>query len=319
VSTIRYSVVIPVFRGAGTLGELCDRLVATLSKLEGGFEIIFVDDGSRDESWQQIRRIAAREPRVLGLHLTRNFGQHNATLCGIRHARGELILTLDEDLQHPPEEIPKLIRQRAKSGSDVVYGIPEARRHSWWRRLGSRLVMLIPRLATGGRFDLSSFRIIRAPIAAEVAKSLRHDIVLDVYFSWISDRIESVRVEHHEAARGSSYSLFGLLRMLLSILYNYTVFPLRISSVLGGIISLVSLVLAAYYFIVKLVYGPSVEPGFSALIVSILFSTGVILLAIGMVSEYLARTFLHVIRKPQSVVRETTAEPQTMEPQDEER
>ncbi len=116
---IRYSVVIPVFRGERTLGELCDRLVATLSKLEGGFEIIFVDDGSRDKSWQQICEMAAREPRVLGLHLTRNFGQHNATLCGIRHARGELILTLDEDYWWIAVLRPILAIELARAGNST--------------------------------------------------------------------------------------------------------------------------------------------------------------------------------------------------------
>ncbi|MDH3629362.1 MAG: glycosyltransferase family 2 protein [Acidobacteriota bacterium] len=310
MSGIGISVVIPVFRGRDTLEELCRRLTPVLEGIETlgdkHHEIILVDDGSRDGSWAIIQRLAAQDPRIIGLRLSRNFGQHNATLAGFRHARGRLIVTMDEDLQHPPEEIPSLLKARAASNADLVYGIPDRRRHAWWRRLGSRLVMLIPRRVMGVPFDIGSFRLLDARIAAEVAKALRHDIVLDVYCSWVSDRIEAVTVEHHESRRDSSYTIFGLCRMLLSILYNYTVFPLRVSTIAGALLSVGALGLAAWFIYLKLRFGDAVESGFSALIVSILLSTGVIMLGIGMLSEYLAHTFLHVIRKPQSVVREST-------------
>ena len=304
---VAYSVIVPVYRGEATVVELCRRLAAVFEVRATSFEILLVDDGSSDGSWERIQDIASHDDRVVGLRLTRNFGQHNATVCGFRHAKGETILTIDEDLQFPPEEIDKLIERAEQDGADVVYGVPERRRHSWWRRLGSRVVMTVPRLVMKVPFDISSFRLIRGPIAAEVAKAQRHDIVIDVMVSWITDRISAVRVQQMEStARKSSYTPVKLLQMLFNILYNYTVLPLRFSILIGGILSLLSLVLAAYFTYIRITQDVGV-PGFSALIVSILFSTGVILLGIGMMSEYLAHTFLHVIRKPQSVVRETTA------------
>ncbi len=304
--TVAYSVVVPVYRGESTVSELCSRLAAVFDARGDTFEIILVDDGSSDGSWQRILEIAERDERVLGLRLTRNFGQHNATVCGFRHARGAMVLTVDEDLQYPPEEIGKLIDCQKREGADIIYGVAERRRHSWWRRLGSRLVMIIPRLVMKVPFDISSFRLIRGPIAAEVAKAQRHDIVIDVMISWITDRIAAVRVQQMEStARKSSYTPVKLIQMLFNILYNYTVLPLRLSVMVGGLLSLVSIVLAAYFVYIRITKDVGV-PGFSALIVSILFSTGVVLLGIGMMSEYLAHTFLHVIRKPQSVIRDTT-------------
>jgi undecaprenyl-phosphate 4-deoxy-4-formamido-L-arabinose transferase len=305
--TVNYSIVVPVYRGEATIAELCQRIARFFESRERSFEILLVDDGSTDGSWARIEEIAASDDRVTGLRLTRNFGQHNATVCGFRHATGEFVVTIDEDLQFPPEEIGKLIDCTLHQVADVVYGVPERRRHSWWRRLGSRLVMIVPRLVMKVPFDISSFRLIRRPIADEVAKAQRHDIVIDVMISWITDRIAAVRVQQLEStARKSSYTPVKLMQVLFNILYNYTVLPLRFSILIGGALSLLSLVLAAYFVYVRFTQDVGV-PGFSALIVSILFSTGVILLGIGMMSEYLAHTFLHVIRKPQSVVRETTA------------
>ena len=304
---IDFSAVVPVYRGRETIDELCSRLIEFFTARGCTFEIILVDDGSTDGSWQRIQAIAANEPRVLGVRLTRNFGQHNATICGFRHANGEMIVTLDEDLQNPPEQIGKLADCQARENADVVYGIPESRRDSRLRRIGSRLAMLIPRHVMNVNFDISAFRLLRAPIAREISRALRHDIIIDVCCAWVTDRIVATRVEHVESSRReSSYTLLKLARVLFNMLYNYTVLPLRFSILVGGALSGVSMLFAGYFIYVRFTQEVGV-PGFSALIVSVLFSTGVILLGIGLMSEYLAHTFLHVIRKPQSVIRETTS------------
>ncbi|MCP3978119.1 MAG: glycosyltransferase family 2 protein [bacterium] len=300
----RLSLIVPVYRGRQTIEELARRLIAVLDAAGSTFELLFVDDGSSDGSWDCIRELARSEARIRGIRLTRNFGQHNATLCGFRHARGELLVTLDEDLQNPPEELPKLLEAFEERDADVLYGIPHERQSSLWRRLASRVVMFVPRKVMGIDFDISAYRVVRRSIALEVTRALRHDIIIDVYFAWITDRIASIKVQHVDPSRGSSYTMWKLVRVLFNLVCNYTVLPLRLAVVTGLGLSLVSLVLGAVY--VYLRFTQDVVPGFSALIVSVLFSTGVILLGVGAVSEYLARTFLHVIRKPQSVVRETT-------------
>jgi len=303
------SAVIPVYRGEKTIVDLCRRLIKSLEELGCTFEIILVDDGSKDNSWARVCEMAKEDPRVLGARLTRNFGQHNATLAGFRLARGKQILTMDEDGQHPPEEFHKLLAHAKATGSDVVYGIPQERRHSWWRRLGSRMIMIVPRVVMKINFDIAPYRLIAAPIAAEVAKATRHDIIIDVYFAWLTDRITATHVTHaaNQQERRSSYTIWHLLRILMNMLFNYTVLPLRVASIIGILLSIASILLAFYFIFVKVVQGVDV-PGFTAIIVSVLFSTGVVLLAIGMVSEYLARTFLYINHKPQSAIRLTTRE-----------
>lgn len=304
---IEISAVVPVYRGAKTIEELCRRLVSCFEVAGRSFEIILVDDGSKDESWEVIQRVASKEPRVLGIRLTRNFGQHNATLCGFRHARGELIATLDEDLQNPPEQIERMIQTLREKDADLVYGIPEKRKHSWWRRLGSRMIMLVPRMVMKIDFDIAAFRLVKASIAKEVAKADRHDIIIDIYFAWLTERIVAREVKHDKDQddRHSSYTMWKLIRVLFNMLCNYTILPLRMASIMGAVLSVISIGLACFFIGVKLIQGIEV-PGFTAIIVSVLFSTGLILLGIGVMSEYLARTFLHVNQKPQSAVRLTT-------------
>jgi len=154
-------------------------------------------------------------------------------------------------------------------------------------------------------FDLSAFRLLRAPIARELARVERHDVILDVYISWVTNRIAAVAVHQDESShRRSSYSVLRLARVLLDLICNYTVLPLRVSALAGAAISVLSVGLGIYFIYMRLHY--NVTPGFSAVMVTITFATGLSLLAIGIVSEYLARTFLHIIGKPQAVVRATT-------------
>lgn len=301
------SVVIPVYLGESTLEKLVDRLRQTFERSNRTFEIILVDDDSRDNSWQVIQSLAQRDARILGVKLARNFGQHNATLCGFRFATAPLIVTLDEDLQHPPEAIDTMIATMREKNADVVYGIPAQRKHSWWRRLGSRLIMLVPRHVMKIDFDIGSFRLVNAAVAKAVTNATRHDIIIDIYFAWLTSRISAVEVPHDDGLRdrGSSYPLRKLLSILLNLICNYTVLPLRAASLMGATLSVVSLILTVYFVLVRLIEGVPVQ-GFTAIIVSVLFSTGMILLGIGVMSEYLARTFMHINQRPQSAVRTTT-------------
>jgi len=306
-AAVRYSVVVPLYRGHDTIDELCAQLIGFFESRDESFEIILVDDASSDGSWDRAIDLAHEDSRIVGARLTRNFGQHNAVLAGFRLVRGEYVVTLDEDLQHPPSEIEKLIECQAINDADVVYGVPEARQQRWWRRVGAWIAMMIPRRVMGVDFEISSFRLVRSEIAREVTKATRYDVIIDVYLAWLTERFAAVKIRHEPSARGSSYSPLMLVSVLLRLVYNYTVLPLRISTFLGILLAVLSLGLALYFVIVYLSQNVGV-PGFTALIVSILFSTGVILIGIGMVSEYLARTFLHVIGKPQAVIRITTRE-----------
>ena len=165
---ITLSVVIPVYRSESTLAPLTQRLLAVLPLLAPEYEIILVDDGGPDDSWQVLRELQAAHPdRIVAMQLMRNFGQQNAQMCGFRHARGDYIVTMDDDLQHPPEEIPKLLRKIEHGGFDLVYGVYGDKQHSGWRNAGSALINAFYRMAFRNRVMVTSFRIIRSESGPE--------------------------------------------------------------------------------------------------------------------------------------------------------
>ncbi|WP_375761267.1 glycosyltransferase family 2 protein [Corallococcus exercitus] len=304
--SIELSVVVPCFRGEASLPVLCERLVRHLEARGAPFEIILVDDSARPALWACIQGLSARDGRIRGVQLMRNYGQHNATVRGFRHARGRWVVTLDEDLQNPPEEIATLLSRAEEAGADVVYGVPQARQGPGWRTWASRLIMVIPRRVMQVDFDISAFRLISGPVAAEVARSERHDIILDIYLSWVTDRITAtpVRHEHPEGLR-SSYTLRKLVQVFFNLLFNYATFPLRLASVGGVALSLLS-GLAGVAVIVSKFTGTITVPGWASLAIAVLFSSGVTLLGVGILSEYVTRIFLQINQKPQSVVRAVT-------------
>ncbi|RKH57927.1 glycosyltransferase [Corallococcus llansteffanensis] len=312
--SVDVSVVIPCFRGEASLPELCDRLVRALEARGDTFEIILVDDSARPALWTCIQGLCAGDGRIRGVQLMRNYGQHNATVRGFRHARGRWVVTLDEDLQNPPEEIAALRARAEETDADVVYGIPQARQGPGWRTWASRLIMVIPRRVMQVDFDISAFRLISGPVAAEVARSERHDIILDIYLSWVTDRIRStpVRHEHPEGLR-SSYTLRKLVQVFFNLLFNYATFPLRLASVGGVVLSALS-GLAGVAVLVSKFTGTITVPGWASLAIAVLFSSGVTLLGVGILSEYVTRIFLQINQKPQSVVRAVTDEREARAP-----
>ncbi|MBN8226214.1 glycosyltransferase [Corallococcus macrosporus] len=304
--SVDVSVVVPCFRGEGSLPALCGRLVRALEARGDTFEILLVDDSARPALWACIQALAKGDARIRGIQLMRNYGQHNATVRGLRMARGRWVVTLDEDLQNPPEEIPTLLARANEVGADVVYGIPHERQGPGWRTWASRLIMVVPRRVMGVGFDISAFRLISGPVAAEAARSERHDIILDIYLSWVTDRITATPVRH-EQPQGlrSSYTLSKLVQVFFNLLFNYTTFPLRLASIGGAVLSVLSVAAGASVILSKFA-GDIDVPGWASLAVGVLFSSGVTLLGVGILSEYVTRIFLQINQKPQSVVRAVT-------------
>lgn len=308
-SAVDISVVVPCFRGESSLPELCSRLIRTLETREASFEIVLVDDSARPSLWAVIEGLAQSDARIVGVRLMRNFGQHNATVCGFRHARGQWVVTLDEDLQNPPEEIVTLLARAEETDADVVYGLPRVRQGPGWRSLASRLIMVIPRKVMRVTFDISAFRLISGRVAAEVARSERHDIILDIYLSWVTDRITATEVRHdHPDGLRSSYTLSRLLTVFFNLLFNYATFPLRLASIGGFLLSMLSAI-AGGVVLFSRITGAITVPGWASLALALLFSSGVTLLGVGILSEYVARIFLQINQKPQSVVRQSTSTP----------
>jgi glycosyltransferase involved in cell wall biosynthesis len=190
------SAVIPVYNSQGSLPELVRRLDDILTKVTKASEILLVEDGSSDQSWEVIQKLSEDYPRVRGLRLMRNYGQHNALLCGIRAAKYETIVTMDDDLQHYPEEIPALLNKLSE-GHDVVYGTPRKLPHSWWRNLLSKYIKWAMARAMGIRNvrDINAFRVFRTEIRKAFTEYRSPDLMLDVLLAWGTTRFATVEID----------------------------------------------------------------------------------------------------------------------------
>ena len=302
------SIVIPVYNSSESLQRLTTRLIAALEDLQVTHEIVFVDDGSRDRSWEVLQAIQAEHSdRVICVQLMRNFGQHNALMCGFRHTQGQFVVTLDDDLQNPPEEIGKLLAAIRSQPLDVVYGAPDRRKHRTWRNLGSWMVNFVYRTMFKTRVAISSFRIIRREVLeATFSYSLNYTFV-DGLLAWNSQRIGEVTVAHHPRKIGrSNYSLTKLVVLALNLFSNFSLLPLQAVSLVGFVIAFTGLLAGAYYVLQFLLANIAVS-GYASTIVSILVLGGVQLLSLGMIGEYLGRLHLNVNRKPQYTIRNVCA------------
>jgi undecaprenyl-phosphate 4-deoxy-4-formamido-L-arabinose transferase len=298
------SVVIPVYESARILPALLERVAGVLDQLGGAWEVILVNDGSRDESWKAIQAACASRPGVRGIDLMSNFGQHNALLAGIRAARHGVVVTMDDDLQNPPEEIPLLLGALTE-GVDVVYGTPGAARHGLVRNLASALTKLALRSAMGVSIaeKVSAFRAFRTPLRDGFADYRSQYVSIDVLLTWSTRRFASVSVRHEPRAEGAStYTLRKLVTHALNMVTGFSVLPLQISSVIGFALTLFGAGVLAYVLLRYLALGYSV-PGFPFLASIIAIFSGAQLFALGMIGEYLSRIHFRVMDRPAYVVR----------------
>ncbi len=300
------SIVIPVYNGADSIGEL----VAALEDLDipGGHEIVLVVDGSPDNSLTVCRELVARArlPITLIDH-ARNFGEHNAVMTGLRHARGAHVINMDDDLQNPPEEVARLLSYAQQTGADVVYTYYEESKHAAWRNLGSRFTNWVAGfvLDKPKGLYLSSFRCMSAFLVREVIRYDGPFPYIDGLILQVTQKIDRLLVRHLPRAIGrSNYTLRRLLRLWMSMFVNFSVMPLRIStltgfalSALGGLGGLAAIVEALFW---------SPPAGWASLFVAVLLLSGVQLMILGIVGEYLGRLYLTANHKPQSVVRSVT-------------
>lgn len=285
------SVVIPVYRSEKTLDMLIERLGRALPGFAESYEVVLVNDGSPDDTWGTIERLAHVHPWVRGIDLMRNYGQHNATLCGIRAARYEMIFTMDDDLQNPPEEMPKLLA-KLNEGYDVVYGVARVRRQAWWRNLFSVFVKRAIGYVMGLRTvrDIGAFKVFRSHLLKAFDEFHGPDVLVDVLLSWGTTRFASVAVEESPRVAGrSNYSLMKLIKVSLLVLTSYTTIPLRMASVLGFLFTIFGFFVLLYVLVIYFTQGS--VPGFSFQASIIALFSGVQLFSLGIIGEYLARVF----------------------------
>ncbi|GAB5490688.1 MAG: glycosyltransferase family 2 protein [Phototrophicaceae bacterium] len=298
---VSISVVIPVYRGAQSIPQLMQDLAQELPKIADNYEVIMVEDDGGDNSWEVIQALSEKYTFLTGIKLMRNYGQHSALLCGIRASQYEVVVTMDDDLQHPPSEIKKLLAQ-LDAGYDVVYGTPETKQHNTGRNLGSFLI----RFALGNAMGVDAARHVSAfrAFRTHLRKTFEHYsspyVSLDVLLSWGTTRFGHTFVKHNPRTIGESgYTFMKLVTLAFTMLTGFSVLPLRLASYLGFALTLFGIALFIYIVPIRLlIFNSTGVPGFTFLASMISIFSGAQMFTIGIIGEYLARMHFRLMDKP---------------------
>lgn len=293
----RVSVVIPVYRSENILPKTLARLDEFFGGHDFEREIVFVVDGSPDASFEVLKELKGDREDVVVIDLLRNYGQHSAMICGIEHATGDYVLTMDDDLQNPPEEIIKLVN-RIEEGYDVVFGKFLQKMHSPTRKLGTKIVgwLNTKLFKKPPELTLTNFRIMRAEIAKAVCAHRSTYPYLPGLLLMTGKTFANVDVEHHSREEGqSNYTLKVILKLIWRIVFNYSAFPLRFLTGIGLVTALVSFLIGAFFLVRGLVTGSAV-PGWTSLIVLLSFYQGVTLLILAAMGEYVVKVVNDIAR-----------------------
>jgi glycosyltransferase involved in cell wall biosynthesis len=308
------SVVVPVYNSEQSLALLVAGLAEELPLHSAAYELILVNDASHDRSWQVVQELVRQHHWIVGIDLMRNYGQHSALLCGIRAARHDVIVTMDDDLQHPPTEIPALLAKLAE-GYDVVYGTPQRQQHGLLRNAASTVTKLALQSAMGAETarQVSAFRAFRTVVRRAFADYQSPYVSIDVLLTWGTTRFAAVPVRHDARRYGrSNYTLRKLIIHAFNMMTGFSVWPLQMASTLGFTFMAFGVLVFVYVLGRYLIEGGSV-PGFPFLASIVAIFSGVQLFALGVMGEYLARMHFRLMNRPAYAVREhldTTAEDQ---------
>jgi len=302
------SVVVPVYNGARTLPGLVAEVSTVFQSSGTRFEIILVNDCSPDDSWRVIAELAERGPHVRGIDLMRNYNQHNALLCGIRRARYDIVVTMDDDQQHPAAQIPRLL-ERIDAGYDVVYGAPQRLSHGLLRNLASTITKMALQSGMGAETarHVSAFRAFRTEIRRAFETFHGSFVSIDVLLTWGTTRFGAVQVTHAQRETGASnYTVRLLLRHALNMITGFSTLPLKLASLMGFVFTAFGMLVLAFVLIRYVISGGG-TPGFPFLASIIAIFSGAQLFALGMIGEYLARMHFRLLDRPAYVIREQAA------------
>jgi len=306
-ATSGISIVVPVYCSEGTLLELIARLDPVLREASTHFEVVLVNDGSSDRSWTIIGNLIKANPFVRGIDLMRNYGQHSALLAGIRMAQYDVIITMDDDLQHPPEEIPALLKKLAE-GHDVVYGTPQKGQHGFWRDIATFITKLALRGSMRSKMasNVSAFRAFRTQVRDAFANYKSPFVSIDVLLTWGTTRFAAIPVRHDPRRVGvSNYTFRKLIIHALNMMTGFSTLPLQLASLMGFAFTLFGLGVLVYVLGQYMLRGGSV-PGFPFLASVIAIFSGAQLFTLGIMGEYLARMHFRTMERPTYVVRGST-------------
>jgi undecaprenyl-phosphate 4-deoxy-4-formamido-L-arabinose transferase len=307
---IDVSVVVPVFNEEASLRDLHRRLRAVLEPVAESWEIIYVDDGSTDASRDVLEELGHDDPNLILVELAHNAGQHGAVLAGFQVSRGRVVVTIDADLQNPPEEIPKLLAKVAE-GYDVVGGVRQRRKDSWARLAASRMVRALSAGSGPAATDYGCMlRAYRREIVQRVLRWREHSLFIPALAARFTKRVAEVPVAHEERQFGRSrYNMFRLMRLGFDFITGFSVLPLQLVTLFGILTALAGLSFAIFLFLRRLLVGPEVEGVFTLFAILFLF-IGALFVAIGIVGEYVARIYTEVRRRPLYVIESIRRRPE---------
>lgn len=304
MNLIDLSIVIPVYKAQQTIAALIDSLESDqyLSTLK--WELILVDDNSEDNSFKIIQEKSTHYQNITGLKLHKNSGQHSATLAGISVAKGNLLLTMDDDFEHPINEIKTLIEKLNSSNADIVFGTPKTQNKSIVRKVISSIFKWSTRSFSEGYGDGSAFRLIRRAIYLELKKHATPFVFIDEILAWYTKNVVFLPIPYSPSSKSSTYKTGNLIGLYVNIMFTYSSFPAQLLTKLGILGSILSFGIGIFYIIKKLFF--KAQLGFTSIAVSILFSASVILLALGVIAQYIYRQNRLLNQHPQFSIKERT-------------
>jgi len=304
---MKFSIISPVYQAENILPILVKRIEDSMLKITPDFEIILIEDGSPDNSWGEIEKLSKSNKRIVGIELSRNFGQHYAITAGLDHAKGEWIVVMDCDLQDQPEEIPKLY-SKVKEGYDVVLASRHARQDSLFKRTFSFLFYKVLSYLTGYKQDesVANFGIYHKNVVSAIVKMRESIRYFPTMVKWVGFKTTKIKVKHAPRLEGeTSYNMKKLIKLAIDIILAYSDKPLQIMIKIGFFIS-VSSMFVALFFLYKWISGMISVTGFTSLIVSIWFLSGIIMMTLGIVGLYIGKTFEGVKNRPIYIIKSKT-------------
>jgi undecaprenyl-phosphate 4-deoxy-4-formamido-L-arabinose transferase len=300
----KISVVVPVYNSAHVINDLFNSVDKALSGLGLTYQLVLIDDCSNDNSWEVIKELKNKHrEKITAINMARNFSQHNAIFCGFHYATGDLIITLDDDLQNPPDEIPRLLERFKDTDADIVYGVSKEYKRSATRNTMSKGFKATTKMTSEHYTGGSPFRLMKKHLVQKLITHNQQFVFIDELVSWYTKNIQYVLVRHDQSKVGQSrYSAGGLIRLYFNLVFGYNPMLLKLITYLGLSSSFISFLIGVFFIVKKLFF--HIRIGFTGIIVSITFTSGIVLLSIGIIGEYLRRMYIILNERPQYSIRE---------------
>jgi glycosyltransferase involved in cell wall biosynthesis len=302
--SLQYSIVIPAFHAQNSIEKLYEELTKFFTANNYSFETIIIDDASKDSTWEILKKLKDNNKNVKVIRLAKNFGQHAATLCGIKFAKGKYVITIDDDLEVHPEEIKKLIAEQERSNNDVVYGQYGKLNQPFFRGIFTKIYKIGSKVEGKNHGKGSSFRLIKGELAVKLAETHTQFIFIDELLLWYTSRMSFINVTPNKNyIKKGGYSLGSLFKITGNIVMFSSTKPLKFVTSIGFSLATINFIIGSYYLARKFLFRIQVH-GYTSIIVSILFSTGLIVLSLGIVATYISKILKDVNQKPSYYISE---------------